>query len=84
MKFAKDQKKSCSQCSEHRAMFRFKGRVRRDADHTMCFECFRSLCDSTSARRMADQKQLNILRYEESHAFFRQSLEQPAVSRVRP
>jgi hypothetical protein len=32
----------CAGCRVQRAMFRFRGVVRADCDHMLCFRCFRS------------------------------------------
>ena len=34
---------TCLTCRERRARFRFRGVVRADDDHTLCFACFRAL-----------------------------------------
>ena len=31
----------CQSCQERKARFAFRGRVKADRDHTLCFECFR-------------------------------------------
>jgi DNA-directed RNA polymerase subunit M/transcription elongation factor TFIIS len=54
MKFVKDQKKPCRECGDHRALFRIRGTVKRDARHTLCFRCYHSFCDSWRARRLAE------------------------------
>ena len=52
MKFVKDQKKLCLECGTHRALFRFRNKVKRDKNHTLCFRCFHSLSDSYRASRL--------------------------------
>jgi hypothetical protein len=37
----------CLECRQRRARFRFRGIVRADRDHTLCFRCYRSLLNST-------------------------------------
>ena len=32
----------CLACRERKALFRYRGEVRADRYHTLCFECFRS------------------------------------------
>lgn len=54
MKFANYEQRLCAECRDHRALFRFRGRVRRDAKHTLCFRCFRSQQDSLRATQTAD------------------------------
>ena len=33
----------CVACRGRRALFRYRGVVKADADHTLCFRCFRAL-----------------------------------------
>jgi hypothetical protein len=33
----------CVACRARRALFRYRGVVKADADHTLCFQCFRAL-----------------------------------------
>jgi hypothetical protein len=35
-------KHRCLECSHRRSVFAFRGRVRADADHTLCPRCYRS------------------------------------------
>jgi hypothetical protein len=82
MKLAKDKKRRlCSECRERRALFRFRGRIKRDTDHSTCFKCFRSIRDSCFALRIAPRGSPRIFRYEDTKGFFRQSLEQPVQER---
>jgi len=39
---ARDRRKTCSGCGEHKALFRYRGVVKADPDHTLCFRCFRA------------------------------------------
>ena len=39
----------CLECSERRARFRFRGVVKADPDHTLCFQCYRALRNSLRA-----------------------------------
>ena len=32
----------CAACRERKARFRYRGEVRADRDHTLCFECYRA------------------------------------------
>lgn len=34
---------TCSSCRARRARFRYRGAVRADRDHDLCFRCFRAL-----------------------------------------
>ena len=33
----------CVECQRRRALFRYRGVVKADDDHTMCFQCYRAL-----------------------------------------
>ena len=44
----------CQICRERKARFRYRGVVRADRDHTLCFECYRSQRDRQRARSLAD------------------------------
>ena len=44
----------CLGCHSQRARFRYRGRVRADRDHTLCFRCYRSACDRLRARRLLE------------------------------
>jgi len=37
------ERKLCKACEERRARFRYRGRVRWEARHALCFECHRDL-----------------------------------------
>ncbi len=41
--------KLCAECRQHRALFRYRGRVRADHFHTLCFRCYRSAADRLTA-----------------------------------
>ena len=43
----------CRLCGEHRALFRMGRAVRADRDHELCFRCFRAVCNSARARKLA-------------------------------
>jgi hypothetical protein len=45
--------KQCERCRERKARFRFRGAVRADRDHTLCFACFRSQRDRARAALQA-------------------------------
>ena len=44
---------ACQSCRERKARFRFRGHVRSDRDHTLCFECFGSERERQRARLLA-------------------------------
>jgi len=56
MKIIEDKKKFCVECGAHRALFRLRGKVKRDTQHTLCFRCFHSFNDAWRARRLAEIK----------------------------
>ena len=41
----------CTACRERKARFRYRGEVRADRDHTLCFECYRAEINRARARR---------------------------------
>ena len=43
----------CIACLDQRALFRYRGAVRADKDHTLCFRCFRSERERQRARLLA-------------------------------
>ena len=71
--------KLCIGCQEHPAKFRFRGRVKRDKDHTLCPRCHRSLADRCHAQRVGRERPARVFAYESTASFFRQTLEQPPV-----
>ena len=44
----------CRQCHAHRARFRYRGLVKADRDHTLCFRCYRSELEKARARRLRE------------------------------
>ena len=40
----------CTSCGVHRARYQYRGFVRADRDHTMCFRCFRTERERQRAR----------------------------------
>ena len=39
---SKQIQRTCQGCGARRARFRYRGIVKADRDHTLCFECFRA------------------------------------------
>lgn len=76
MKIIKSPRHLCLQCQKHRALFRYKGKVKRDKEHTLCFRCFQSLVDACHARAIA-YRHLSTIPFVESvtTTFLPQSLE---------
>lgn len=54
MKHLNNDHRLCVECREHRAIFRFRGRLRRDKKHNLCFQCFRSQQDSLRSARLTE------------------------------
>jgi hypothetical protein len=46
----------CSACSAQRARYQYRGVVRADRHHTLCFRCFRAERDRQRARLLADPR----------------------------
>lgn len=51
---SREVRRLCQGCQARRAKFRYRGEVRADRDHTLCFECFRSERDRRRARLLAE------------------------------
>jgi hypothetical protein len=47
-------RRTCQSCLARKARFKFRGEVRADRDHTLCFECFRSERDRRRAQMLSD------------------------------
>ena len=44
----------CQRCRDRKARFRYRGVVRADRDHSLCFECYRREVNRARARRLAE------------------------------
>lgn len=44
---------ACRQCGCHHARFAYRGVVRWDRFHELCFQCYRSIVDAQKARVLA-------------------------------
>lgn len=42
----------CAGCRTRRALFQYRGEVRADRDHNLCFQCFRSQIEHLRAKRL--------------------------------
>lgn len=42
----------CAGCKQQPARFQYRGRVRADRDHNLCFRCYRAEVDRLRARRL--------------------------------
>jgi hypothetical protein len=47
-------RRTCTSCLARQARYSYRGAVRADRDHTLCFECFRAERERQRARAMAD------------------------------
>ena len=45
---------ACQSCRTRKARFSYRGSVRADRDHTLCFECYRHERERQRARRLAE------------------------------
>ena len=52
---SKGARRRCQSCRERRARFAYKGVVKADRDHTLCFQCYRSERNRRRARRLGSQ-----------------------------
>lgn len=46
---SKATRKLCQSCRDRKARFAYRGRVKADRDHTLCFECYRAQRDRRRA-----------------------------------
>lgn len=46
---------TCQSCQDRKARFSYRGAVKADRDHTLCFECFRRERERQRARWLADK-----------------------------
>ena len=51
---SKQVKTLCAACQERQAKFRYRGEVRADRDHTLCFECQLGEINRARARRLME------------------------------
>jgi len=51
---SKRTRQTCQSCLDRKARFRFRGSVRADRDHTLCFECYRSERERQRAMRLSE------------------------------
>ena len=56
---SKAYRKTCQSCRERKARFRYRGAVRADRDHTLCFECYRAARDRRRAATLANSDRLS-------------------------
>ena len=46
----------CRECESRRALFRYRGIVKWDRYHTLCFQCYRRLLDRQRAAALGARK----------------------------
>ena len=46
-------RQTCHRCRDRKARFRYRGIVKSDRDHVLCFECYRSELNRQRARRLS-------------------------------
>ena len=56
----------CAACQERKARFRYRGEVRADRDHTLCFECYRAEINRARARRFRERATPPVMRSSSS------------------
>jgi hypothetical protein len=49
----------CAVCQQRKARFRYRGEVRADRDHTLCFKCYRGEVNRARARRLMERRILD-------------------------
>jgi hypothetical protein len=55
-------RRACHICRDRKARFRYRGEVRADRQHVLCFECFRSERDRRRAQLLLDLDAMPFLR----------------------
>jgi len=51
--FVRYERHTCLGCRKYAARFRYRGEVRADRDHTLCFRCYRAERNRQRARALA-------------------------------
>jgi hypothetical protein len=46
------QRKTCLDCQQRQARFRYRGKIKWDKDHSLCFACFRTVRDQVQAQQL--------------------------------
>ena len=49
---SKAERQLCETCRERKARFEYRGRVKADRDHTLCFQCYRADRDRRRAEKL--------------------------------
>lgn len=45
---------TCRGCAAHPARFQYRGEVRADRDHELCFRCFRAVSNQRRTKALAE------------------------------
>ena len=53
---SKQHRHLCQRCRDRKAKFQYRGVVRADRDHTLCFECYRAERNRGRARVLGGQQ----------------------------
>jgi hypothetical protein len=53
-RLSRARRRLCVACLDRRARFRYRGVVRADRNHTLCFRCFRSMRDQQRRQAPVD------------------------------
>jgi hypothetical protein len=85
---SKRARRDCESCRQRKAGFQYRGVVRADRDHTLCFECYRSERDRRRARLLADSPARSLgrspfLRFSERQLAHRRAMLEFSVTRCR-
>jgi hypothetical protein len=54
----------CLACRNHPARFKYRGEVKADRDHTLCFRCYRAELDRARARRLSEVTSPRLLKMQ--------------------
>ncbi len=49
-------RRNCESCRLRKARFQFRGLVRADRDHTLCFECYRAVRNRRRAQMLRERQ----------------------------
>jgi hypothetical protein len=55
-------RRTCQICQDRKARFRYRGEVRADSQHVLCFECYRSERNRRRAQLLLDLQDIPFLR----------------------
>ena len=71
---SKRTRQTCQSCVDRKARFSYRGAVRADRDHTLCFQCYRRERERQRAMRLSEVPAPAPLRVELSAVAVRGSL----------